>query len=87
MRAATLTKRRSGMAGSHLEDFITWLESRDVIPQRFIGTYVMMSMALLMRRSSKCSAKLSRQVLQKLLDSRVQIHHDRGSIAVQSGSD
>ena len=27
-RAATLAKRRSGMAGPYLGDFITWLESR-----------------------------------------------------------
>ena len=27
-RAATLTKRRSGMAGPYLEDFIKWLERR-----------------------------------------------------------
>jgi len=41
-----------------------------------------------MHRSSKCSTKLSGIIpAKKLLDYRVQIHHDHGSIAVQTGSD
>jgi hypothetical protein len=41
-----------------------------------------------MYRSSKGYTKLSGIIpAKKLLDSGVQIHHDHGSIAVQSGSD